>query len=236
MSERLSISSIEVQVRRSDRRQTIGLTVERDGSVVAAAPSSLALGEIERQLRSRELWLHSALTRRATLTPPTASKDYVSGEGFHYLGRAYRLCVLRTVAESDPGPELRFAQGKFQLRADCSHRGHECFVRWYSERAESWLADRMPRLQRRVGVDVRRVAVMDLGYRWASCSDTGRLNFHWRTILLPPEIIEYLVLHELCHLLEHNHTERFWSLVRRADRDFERKERWLKENGSRFDL
>jgi predicted metal-dependent hydrolase len=77
---------------------------------------------------------------------------------------------------------------------------------------------------------------MDLGYRWASCSKHGRLNFHWRAILLPPELVEYLVLHELCHLIEHNHTPRFWSLVSRADRDCEQKERWRRENGGRFNL
>jgi len=235
MSELLSISNIEVQVRRSDRRHTIGLTVERDGSVVAAVPVGVALDEVERQLRGRELWLHSSLTRRTSLTAPVAAKEYVSGEGFHYLGRAYRLRVMRG-ATGDPIPELRLFQGKFHLRWDCADRGRECFIRWYSAQAEGWLTEKMPRLQRRVGVEVRRVAVMDLGYRWASCSETGRLNFHWRTILLPPDLVEYLALHELCHILEHNHTPRFWTLVRRADRDFERKERWLKENGSRFDL
>jgi hypothetical protein len=236
MSESLSISNVEVQVRRSDRRQTIGLTVERDGSVVAAVPASVSLGEVERQLRSRELWLHSALTRRMSLTPSATVKQYVSGEGFHYLGRAYRLRVLRAVTAADQIPELRLFHGMFHLRGDCALHGRESFVRWYSARAEIWLAERMPRLQRRVGVEARRVAVMDLGYRWASCSESGRLNFHWRTILLPPGLVEYIVLHELCHMLEHNHTPRFWSFVRRADRDFERKESWLKENGSRFDL
>lgn len=236
MSELLSISNIEVHVRRSDRRQTIGLTVERNGSVVAAVPLGITLGEVERQLRGRELWLHSALTRRTSLTPPAPVKDYVSGEGFKYLGRAYRLRVMRAATADDQIPELCLFQGMFHLRGDCAPRGRECFVRWYSTRAEHWLAERMPRLERRVGVEVRRVAVMDLGYRWASCSESGRVNFHWRTILLPPDMVEYLVLHELCHVLEHNHTPRFWSLVRRADRDFERKERWLKESGSRFDL
>lgn len=236
MSELLSISNVEIRVRRSDRRQTIGLTVERDGSVVAAVPVGIALGEVERQLRSRELWLHSALTRRRSLTPPATVKQYVSGEGFHYLGRAYRLRVSRTTTADDQMPEVRLFQGMFHLRGDCARRGRECFVRWYSTQADSWLAEKMPRLQRRVGVEVRRVVVMDLGYRWASCSGAGRLNFHWRTILLPSDMIEYLVLHELCHVIEHNHTPRFWSLVRRADRDFAGKERWLKENGSRFDI
>ncbi len=236
MIENLSISNVEIQVRRSERRRTIGLTVERDGSVTAAVPAHLPLMELERQLRGRELWLHSALTRRASHASSTSTKEYVTGEGFHYLGRAYRLKVGRAAAQDSQIPELRLFHGAFHLRADCTARGSECFVRWYSACAETWLTENVPRLQRRVGVEVRRVQVMDLGFRWASCSDAGRLNFHWRTILLPPDLVEYLVLHELCHLIEHNHTLRFWSLVRRADRGFEHKERWLKENGSRFDL
>ena len=236
MNEQLTINNIEVHVRRSERRKTIELAVERDGSVIAAVPPSLPLSEVDRLLRGRELWLHSALSRRAALPPAPPAKDYVSGEGFLYLGRAYRLRVLGAQSAGEQIPELRFFRSRFELRGDCAPRGRECFVCWYSARAEQWLAERMPRLERRVGVEVRRVAVMDLGYRWASCSENARLNFHWRTILLPPQMVEYLVLHELCHILEHNHTPRFWSLVSRADRDFEHKERWLKENGSRFDL
>lgn len=236
MNELLSISNIAVQVRRSDRRHSIGLTIERDGSVVAAVPFTVPLGEVERQLRSRGVWLHSALARREALTVAKATKQYVSGEGFHYLGRSYRLRVLRMIDAGSNIPELRLFQGMFHLRADRSERGRECFTRWYSTKAESWLAANLPRLQRRVGIDVRCVSVMDLGFRWASCSRNGRVNFHWRTILLPSELVEYIVLHELCHLIEHNHTPRFWSLVRRADRDCERKERWLKENGGRYDL
>lgn len=166
-------------------------------------------------------------------------KEYVSGEGFHYLGRAYRLRVIWVIpveGGSPQIPDLRFTRNRFELRGDCVARGRDCFVRWYSARAQEWLDARMPRLQRRVGVQVKRLAVQDLGYRWASCSAFARLNFHWRTILLPPDLVEYLVLHELCHLLEHNHTPQFWSFVRRVDRDYEHKERWLRENGGRFDL
>jgi predicted metal-dependent hydrolase len=235
MTETLSISDIEICVRRSDRRQTIGLTVERDGAVVVAAPASASLADIERTVRSREMWLHSALVRRTELVRPIAARRYVSGEGFNYLGRAYRLRVV-PLASEEKLPELRLFQGVFQLRLDCAPRGREIFKGWYVERAENWLAANLARLQRRVGVAASRVAVMDLGYRWGSCSDKGRVNLHWRTILLPPAFVEYLVLHELCHLLEHNHTPSFWSAVRRVDRDFERKERWLKENGSRYDL
>lgn len=236
MSERLSIGNVDICIRRSGRRQTIGLTIERNGSVTAAVPASLPLVELERQLRGRELWLHSALARRAASAPTAPAKEYVTGEGFHYLGRAYRLRLECAASKDGQPPELRLFQGVFRLRVDRASRGRECFVRWYSAQAESWLTEHLPRLQRRVGVEVRGLAVMDLGYRWASCSGPGRVNVHWRAILLPPEMIEYLVLHELCHIIEHNHTPRFWSLVRRVERSFEHKERWLRENGARYDL
>src|SRR5450759_5161464 len=132
MSERLSISTLDIHIRRSERRQTIGLTVERDGSVIATVPPTLPLAEVERQLRARELWLHSALARRASLAPAAPTKQYVSGEGFLCLGRAYRLRVLSAAVGNQQLPELRLFQGRFHLRGDCAPRGRECFVRWYT--------------------------------------------------------------------------------------------------------
>lgn len=75
------------------------------------------------------------------------------------------------------------------------------------------------------------IYVQDLGYRWGSCGKGGRLNFHWRTILLPAPIIEYVVVHELVHLHEPHHTPAFWSLVERVLPDFEARKRWLAERG-----
>jgi predicted metal-dependent hydrolase len=236
MSVALSIGDVEVMVRRSHKRHTVGLTIERDGQVVAAVPANMSLKEVTEIVRQRETWVHSALLRRSAIAPASGSKEYVSGEGFHYLGRSYRLRVLRGTTGVSGLPELRLFEGTFQLRADCVPRGRECFVGWYTGQMGTWLSEKLPQLQRRVGAIVRRTSVMDLGLRWGSCSEAGRVNFHWRAILLPPRLVSYLVLHELCHLLEHNHTEKFWALVRRVDHDFERKERWLRENGARFSL
>jgi predicted metal-dependent hydrolase len=234
MSEVLSLGALELIVRRSKRR-TVNLIVERDGSLVASAPLGMQISEISKIARSRELWLHSAVARRNAMTSG-AAKEYVSGEGFYYLGRSYRLRVLRGITADKGWPELRLFQGKFQLRQDCVPEGRRCFMRWYSKQMGSWLSENISQLQARVGVNVRKTSVLDLGFRWASCSNAGRLNFNWRAILLPSSIISYLVLHELCHLLEHNHTEKFWSLVQCVDHQYERKEQWLRENGGRFCL
>lgn len=232
MIEVVSVGKLQVEVRRSERRRTVGLTVERDGSLVAVAPSSMDFANLTRFVRSKELWLHSALLKKESISPAAATKRFVSGEGFYYLGRSYRLRITDEAA----APPLRFSQSRFFLHRKHAADARDMFIGWYTQRMTDWLSEKLPLLQERIGVEAQQTVVMDLGYRWASCSGTGRLNFHWRMILLPPAMINYLVLHELCHIQEHNHTERFWALVRRVDYDFERKEDWLRTNGAIYTL
>ena len=93
------------------------------------------------------------------------------------------------------------------------------------------LANRVERFRKRIGVEPAGVHVQDLGYRWGSCGKGGKLHFHWRAILLPPHIAEYVVVHELCHLLEPHHTPAFWSRVERTLPDFAARKQWLAEHG-----
>lgn len=90
--------------------------------------------------------------------------------------------------------------------------------------------------QARVGVIPQGIGVQDLGYRWGSCTHRGKLNFHWRIILLPPERIDYLILHELVHVLEHNHSPAFYDHLRRVAPEYEVHEEWLRKHGDIFDL
>jgi hypothetical protein len=117
------------------------------------------------------------------------------------------------------------------MRRDAAPRGQEHMRRWYARRAETWLGERVERFRRRIGVEPAGVAVQDLGYRWGSCGKGGRLYFHWRTILLPPRIVEYVVVHELAHLVEAHHTPAFWARVERAVPDFAGRKTWLAEHG-----
>ena len=82
-----------------------------------------------------------------------------------------------------------------------------------------------------MGVDYGRITVRDQRTRWGSCSAKGNLNFNWRLILAPGEVLDYVVVHELAHRREMNHSKRFWSLVEMVLPDYERRRRWLKENG-----
>jgi predicted metal-dependent hydrolase len=153
-------------------------------------------------------------------------KQYVTGEGFPYLGRSHRLLLV-----DDQDVHVRLEQGRFKMRRADAPDGRRHIVQWYTDHARLWLEERVSRFARHVGVAPGELRVKDLGYRWGSCGRRGRLYFHWRSILLPARIVEYVVVHELVHLHEPHHTPEFWRCVERTMPDFAARKQRLAENG-----
>ena len=151
----------------------------------------------------------------------------MNGEGFPYLGRSYRLLLV-----DDQDAPVKLEGGRFKLRRDAAQNGREHMVGWYTSRGRRWLEERVRRLQRRVDIDPGGVVVQDLGYRWGSCGKGGVLYFHWRSILLPARIVEYVVAHEMVHLHEPHHTPAFWTRLERVMPDFAARKQWLAENAA----
>lgn len=143
-----------------------------------------------------------------------------------YLGRTHRLKIV-----DDQNVTLKLVNGRFVLRNDMQHDAREHFIRWYSERARIWLLNRLSDYQTRMEVAPAGVKVQDLGYRWGSCGKGNWLYFHWKTILLPARIAEYVLVHEIAHLHEPHHTPAFWLRVERAMPDYAQRRAWLAEHG-----
>ncbi len=222
----LTVGDLSFEVRRSARRSSVQITVDRGGELLLSAPETCPTSTLERFVREKRFWVYTKLAQKDALGPPSSSKEFVSGEGFHYLGRSHRLLL---VDEQDVAVKLE--QGRFKMRRDVAREGSRHMVDWYKARARPWLAARVERFHGRVGVEPVGITVQDLGYRWGSCGKGGRLFFHWRAILLPPRVVEYVVVHELVHLVEPHHTVEFWRRVERVMPDFEVRRRWLAERG-----
>ncbi len=133
-------------------------------------------------------------------------------------------------------PPLRLYQSRFELQREAQARGREEFIRWYCDRLRSILDTQIAALVKRVGASPRSVQVRELGYRWGSCGHKGDLHFHWRVAMLPRTMIEYVVVHELVHLIEPHHTHAFWDRVERILSDWCDRKQWLAENGVSYDL
>ena len=223
----LVVDDLRFAVRRSARRRTMQITVERNGDLLLSAPPAVQEARLRAFVLRKRFWIYTKLAEKGRLHRHAPRKEFVGGEGFLYLGRSYRL---RLVEEQDV--PLKLVGGRFVLRRDGVLAGRRHFIDWYNERARAWLATRVAQYQSRMGVAPASVTVQDLGYRWGSCGKGDRLYFHWKTVLLPARIAEYVVVHELVHLHESHHTPAFWRRVERALPDYQQRKVWLAEHGS----
>lgn len=225
----LTIDDLTFEVRRSGRRKTVELIVDRDGELIISAPDGLDESVMADFVREKRFWLYTKLAEKEALSQPVQAKEFVSGEGFPYLGRSYRLLLV-----DQQDQPLKLEAGRFRLLRSETVNGREHFIGWYIDHALPWLRRRVRLWAPRVGGGAAEVDVRELGFRWGSCSRNRNVNFHWATILLPASIVEYVVVHELVHLLEANHTPDFWLRVERALPDYEQRKAWLAEHGGRY--
>jgi predicted metal-dependent hydrolase len=222
-NETIDLGGLRAEVRRSARRKTVGLTVDRGGELVVHAPEAVALEDVQRWVQTKQLWVHQTLARKQHLSQGLrrAAPEFVTGESYSYLGRLYSLKLVR---EQDQ--PLRFDGARFLLRRDASPDALRLFRQWYVRTGSAWLSERIGRFTRRTGTSPERIDVRELHYRWGSCGRSGELHFNWRLLQLPVRFVDYVIVHELVHLAHPHHNADFWKQVELALPDWrERKAR-----------
>lgn len=231
MNETLEIGDLEFQIRRSERRRTLEIIVDRHGELIVAAPNGADRQVLIDFIQDKRVWVYSKLARRESMQSAVSPKEFVSGEGFPYLGRSYRLLVV----PEQPAP-VKLEHGRFKMRRQATFDGRRHMVDWYAAHAQTWLGKRVDRFAPRLEVEPHELTVRDLSYRWGSCGPNGRLSFHWRCVLLPPQIADYIVVHELVHLAAPSHGTDFWRRVERAIPDFKQRKAWLAQQGAGYQI
>ncbi len=184
-------------------RRTIALQVERDGSVVVRAPRPMAKRDIDAFLARKADWLAQALAKvkaQAAQRPVLAVAD---GASLLWLGGEL---VLKLEARR----EAKRAGEVLLLPGDAPEKALEA---WARREARSWLAGRLRLFSTRMGVSPRGLKITGARTRWGSCTGRDSLNFTWRLMLCPPELIDYVVVHELAHIRQKNHSPAFWAEV-----------------------
>ena len=224
----LVVKDLRFELRHSERRRTLEITVGRGGELLLSAPPDVDETRLRDFVRRKRLWVYRQLARKEALARPLPRKVFTDGEGFLYLGRSYRL---RLVPDKIAAAAVALKLGRLVMPRALAHDGRLHLLHWYMERAQPWLRRRVGDYAERMEVTPAGVRVQDLGYRWGSCGKGGWLYFHWKTIMLPARIAEYVVVHEMAHLHEAHHTPEFWRRVERAMPDYEARKVWLAEHG-----
>jgi predicted metal-dependent hydrolase len=218
---------LEYQIVRSPKRKKLTITVERDRVVIVHAPQETSEEEVRRVVDTKRQWILTKICHpqkyQDRLHPP--GKEVVNGESAPYLGRDYRIEVIETASG-----EVEFSHLFFVPPAKRAER-REVLRDWYIARAKEKILTRVKQHARDLGVEFAGAKIVDNRYRWGSCTVKGNVNFNWRLIKAPMFVIDYVIVHELAHLIEANHTARFWSIVRTHTSAMEKAKSWLKEHG-----
>jgi predicted metal-dependent hydrolase len=206
------------------RRKTIALIIQRDGSLVVRAPLRVSGKLIREFAEKHSRWILKKQAQvRALVTAPR--KEYIPGETFLYLGRSFPLEIVK-------GQKTKLVlDGNFKLAESARQDAEEVFQHWYRARAKEIIPERVRWFAERHNFQYRKIRIGSARTRWGSCSSTGTLNFSWRLILVPIEVVDYVVIHELCHTLIPNHSSRFWQQVERILPNYREYRKWLRKNG-----
>jgi len=231
--ESLAVDDLVFAVRWSRRRRTIGISVAREGGLRVLAPVGVSARKLESAVRAKLPWVRRKLAEHAALGPPPAPPRFVDGERLPYLGRTYRLVLVDAAAL--PGTPVALRRGRFELARGLDGEARAAFVRWYTEHARARISARVAHYAPLVGATPAGIVVRDLGTRrWGVCeARTRRVSFHWELVLQAPEIVDYVVVHELAHLHEPNHGPEFWRRVTAIMPDWKRRRGVLSQRGQR---
>lgn len=211
-------------------RKTMSIYVERDGSVLVRAPRRTPKEQIGAIMNKKKFWVYKSISEFQELNQSRVSRKIASGEGFLFLGKSYRLMIQKGLKAP-----LSLDQSHFLLDEDATDRARELFINFYRRKGKTHITSRVAYFKAKFGLDPGRVRVLDLKNRWASRSE-NRLNFHWKVVLAPLAIIDYIVVHELAHCRYPKHNLAFWELVESVMPDYREKKDWLRKNGASLDI
>ncbi|MFC6592077.1 M48 family metallopeptidase [Deinococcus lacus] len=203
-------------------RKTLGIRVTAAGAVAVSAPLGLPEAEVIRLVVKRGAWIERQRREVAKLPPPLPPRRFISGEGWRYLGRQYRLRVVVGDVEG-----VRLSRGELWLTVREPARAERVLTRWLRARAEAVFAERMQHCLEHAAafglVHSGEFRLRAMRTRWGSLSRSGQMTLNLHLIHAPSECIDFVILHELCHLREFNHSRAYYALLGRVLPDWKRR-------------
>ena len=226
---------IVFKVKRSSRRKTVGLYIDPEKGVIVHSPQFLRVDEISEIVRKRAQWIIEKQKFVRNHSQLNSVKEFVSGEAFPYLGKQYRLKVKKVALEKEAS--CKFVNGRLLVQIDRQLDGkrvkdivRKALIKWYLERAHEKIPARVRLYAQQMGAWPERVEIKNYKRQWGSCSHNGFVRFNWKIITAPVTILDYVIVHELCHLIYPNHSAQFWEKLQTIIPNYKNRRNKLKEH------
>lgn len=227
----MKLDEIEIHIEKTDRRKTVSIFIERDGSVRVLAPISTTDEKIMAAIKSKEYQIFTKLAKWKELNQGKVNREYVNGQSFLFLGRNYRLSIVENQDVS-----LKISGDLFQIDKKHLTKADKLFKDFYCDKAEQKIKERLKLIEDKFQTRPTGIKVLELQNRWASWTPKNVLNFHWKCIMAPIPVLDYIITHEMVHLMHPNHSPEFWNELDKKMPDYRKHEHWLKMNGVKMSL
>lgn len=224
----------------NENEEFVNIIIDPTKGVIIKTPKKVPENEIQEILKKKGLWVLQKLEKINSIAEKPSKREFVSGEKLPYLGRHYRLKVYK---KTNQPTVIKWRQGKFfvYINSQLDSEKQRAIIfksiaKWYIEHAEKVIAERTVFYAPRVGKQPSQIKIKEQKLRWGSCTKNGGVNFNWRIIMSPLKIVDYVVVHELCHLIFPYHSHQFWNRMGAVLADYEKRREWLRINGPKLDL
>jgi len=219
----------------SKRRKTIGITIDVDNGIIVRYPSKLNPHKIEIFLHDKKKWILSNLKKIDGIQRSYQEIQFVDDEILPFLGKKYRLQVVSTNSKRI---KFDFIDNEFIASIPIGSRENEHSskikakaIKWYKDKAINIINIRVTEFIKYIGKSPTDVKIKSYKARWGSCKSDGTLIFNWKIIIAPEEVLDYVIVHEMCHILTMNHSKKFKDKLSSIIPDYKILRKWLKVNG-----
>ena len=218
------------------KRKTMGIQIDSSGQVKVISPIGISEEDILRIVKTKAKWIIQKQYDIKSINGGKINREAVNGESYMYLGRNYSLQLVddKSIKEIS----VRLLQGKFIVTTNTRNQDKIklALEKWYREKTLKRVTERIKYYKKYFKEDVTDIKVKEQKKRWASCTWNDELLFNWRCVMAPSNVLDYIVVHEMCHMVHKNHSKDFWNLVGEIMPDYISRKTWLKENGIKLDL
>ena len=208
------------------RRRSVGLQVQQDATLIIRAPYFVSKRMIENVIREKWAWIEKTKEKMRAHSETTVEEDSSAGRRILYLGQTHHLEIRDQLCIP-----LQLEGNRFILSREYLSHTKTMLARWYRERALEFLPDRVRHFAQKADVSYRSIKINSARTRWGSCSERGTLNFSWRIMMVPPDVMEYVVVHEVAHRVHPNHSRAFWTFVGKLCPGYQASREWLRKHG-----
>ena len=230
------VRDIDYKLQSGSDRKTTDIVIERNGEIVVRPPKDYSPEKVDAVVESKRMWIYRNLAEWRDLNATAVVREWVNGETFLYLGRSYRLSIV-----ANQQSDLKLKDGRFCLNRRLIDEGgtnaaKQAFEKYYTCKGLERVIERVNYYSPKVGVTPSSFTIKDMKYKWASCNKNNSLAFNWKCMMAPPKIIDYIIIHELCHIHYRDHSSAFWNELYKVMPDYRESKEWLKINGAGLSL